>query len=73
MSMQIQVDPAGLTQEQREAVAGFILAYPAKGEAVTTLRVPKATAAAVAANPSGAIYACAVGRTLGQRRFARPA
>lgn len=31
MSMQIQVDPAGLTQEQREAVAGFILAYPAKG------------------------------------------
>lgn len=31
MSMQIQVDPAGLTQEQREAVAGFILTYPAKG------------------------------------------
>ena len=30
MSMQINVDPAGLTQEQREAVAGFILAYPAK-------------------------------------------
>ena len=30
MSMQISVDPAGLTQEQREAVAGFILAYPAK-------------------------------------------
>lgn len=29
MSMQIHVDPAGLTQEQREAVAGFILAYPA--------------------------------------------
>ena len=28
MSMQIHVDPAGLTQEQREAVAGFILAYP---------------------------------------------
>lgn len=28
MSMQISVDPAGLTQEQREAVAGFILAYP---------------------------------------------
>jgi hypothetical protein len=28
--MQINVDPAGLTQEQREAVAGFILAYPAK-------------------------------------------
>lgn len=28
MSMQINVDPAGLTQEQREAVAGFILAYP---------------------------------------------
>ena len=30
MSMQISVDPAGLSQEQREAVAGFILAYPAK-------------------------------------------
>jgi hypothetical protein len=30
MSMQINVDPAGLTQEQREAVAGFILAYPSK-------------------------------------------
>lgn len=30
MTMQINVDPAGLTQEQREAVAGFILAYPAK-------------------------------------------
>ena len=30
MSMQISVNPAGLTQEQREAVAGFILAYPSK-------------------------------------------
>lgn len=30
MSMQISVDPAGLSQEQREAVAGFILAYPGK-------------------------------------------
>ena len=30
MSMQINIDPAGLTQEQREAVAGFILAYPSK-------------------------------------------
>lgn len=30
MSIQISVDPAGLSQEQREAVAGFILAYPAK-------------------------------------------
>jgi hypothetical protein len=29
MSMQISVDPAGLTKAQREAVAGFILAYPA--------------------------------------------
>ena len=28
MSMQINVNPADLTQEQREAVAGFILAYP---------------------------------------------
>lgn len=59
MSMQIQVDPAGLTQEQREAVAGFILTYPAKGEAVTTLRVPQSTAAAVAANPAGAVQALA--------------
>ena len=31
MSMQIQVNPAGLSQAQREAVAGFILAYPANG------------------------------------------
>jgi len=33
--MQINVDPAGLTQEQREAVAGFILAYPGKACAGT--------------------------------------
>ncbi len=73
MSMQISVDPAGLTQEQREAVAGFILAYPSKAcggtchtsvaaeihdntEAVS-LRVPNAVAAAVAANPVGAVLA----------------
>jgi hypothetical protein len=73
MSMQINVDPAGLTQEQREAVAGFILAYPSKAcggtchtsvaaeihdntEAVS-LRVPNAVAAAVAANPVGAVLA----------------
>ena len=73
MSMQISVDPAGLTQEQREAVAGFILAYPSKAcggtchtsvaaeihdntEAVS-LRVQTATAAAVAANPVGAVLA----------------
>lgn len=30
MSIQISVDPSGLTQEQREAVAGFILAFPGK-------------------------------------------
>lgn len=30
MTMQISVDPAALSQEQREAVAGFILAYPGK-------------------------------------------
>lgn len=30
MSIQISVDPAGLSQEQREAVAGFILAFPDK-------------------------------------------
>lgn len=35
MSMQINVDPAALTQEQREAVAGFILAYPGKACAGT--------------------------------------
>ena len=35
MSMQINVDPAALSQEQREAVAGFILAYPAKACAGT--------------------------------------
>lgn len=35
MSMQISVDPAGLSQEQREAVAGFILAYPGKACAGT--------------------------------------
>lgn len=35
MSMQISVDPAALSQEQREAVAGFILAYPAKACAGT--------------------------------------
>ena len=35
MSMQISVDPAGLSQEQREAVAGFILAYPSKACAGT--------------------------------------
>lgn len=43
MTMQINVDPAALTQEQREAVAGFILAYPGKacagtcGHATSTL------------------------------------
>lgn len=35
MSMQINVDPAALSQEQREAVAGFILAYPGKACAGT--------------------------------------
>ena len=45
MSMQISVDPAGLSQEQREAVAGFILAYPGKtcagtcGHAVAEIHV----------------------------------
>lgn len=66
MSMQINVDPAGLTQEQREAVAGFILAYPSKTcggtchkdtTEVVTVRVPTETAAAVAANPVGAVQA----------------
>lgn len=35
MSMQISVDPGALSQEQREAVAGFILAYPGKACAGT--------------------------------------
>lgn len=35
MSIQISVDPAGLSQEQREAVAGFILAFPGKACAGT--------------------------------------
>jgi hypothetical protein len=64
MSMQINVDPAGLTQEQREAVAGFILAYPSShchtgaeihdASDIVTLRVPTPVADAVAANPTGA-------------------
>lgn len=33
--MQVTVNPAGLTQAQREAVAGFILAYPSKACAGT--------------------------------------
>ena len=35
MSIQISVDPAGLSQEQREVVAGFILAFPGKACAGT--------------------------------------
>ena len=35
MSIQISVDPAGLSQEQREAVADFILAFPGKACAGT--------------------------------------
>ena len=35
MSIQISVDPTTLSQEQREAVAGFILAYPSKACAGT--------------------------------------
>lgn len=41
MSMQITVNPNGLTKEQREAVAGFILAWPAGkvAQAMTALTV----------------------------------
>lgn len=39
--MQITVDPAGLSQEQREAVAGFILAYPQKSAALAAAAAPK--------------------------------
>ena len=35
MSIQISVDPTDMSQEQREAVAGFILAYPSKACAGT--------------------------------------
>ena len=35
MSIQITVDPDGMSQKQREAVAGFILAYPTKACAGT--------------------------------------
>lgn len=47
MSMQISVDPAALSQEQREAVAGFILAYPGSagtcGHAVAEIHVNGST------------------------------
>jgi len=38
MSMKIIVDPSGMTQEQREAVAGFILAYPVATATVIPIR-----------------------------------
>lgn len=47
MSMQIHVDPAGLTQAQREAVAGFILAYPVAVHNPEFARVPQFAAAPV--------------------------
>lgn len=40
MSMKIEVDPSGLSQEQREAVAGFILAYP-KNSAQAEAKIAK--------------------------------
>ena len=57
MSMQISVDPAALSQEQREAVAGFILAYPSSagtcGHAVAEIHA-HAHAAPVAAGATTA-------------------
>jgi hypothetical protein len=44
MGMQINVDPADMTQEQREAVAGFILAYPVKSVAAIPAFIHKDTA-----------------------------
>lgn len=44
MSMQISVDPASLSQEQREAVAGFILAYPGSAVAEIPAFIHKDTA-----------------------------
>lgn len=38
MGIQITVDPQGLTQQQKEAIAGFILAYPA-GQSLDTLHL----------------------------------
>lgn len=67
MSMQINVDPAGLTQEQREAVAGFILAYPGKacagscGKHTLGLEVHVDTTKAVAAVDALAAHANAAG------------
>ena len=67
MSMQINVDPAGLTQEQREAVAGFILAYPGKacagscGKHTLGLEVRVDTTKAVAAVDALAAHANAAG------------
>lgn len=67
MSIQISVDPAGLTQEQREAVAGFILAYPGKacagscGKHTLGLEVHVDTTKAVAAVDALAAHANAAG------------
>ena len=63
--MHIQCDPASMTQEQREAVAGFILAYPASPERkemlVTglTLQNPRATPAADISNWTEITEPCA--------------
>ena len=54
MSMQINVDPAALSQEQREAVAGFILAYPGTcgSHAVAEIHAHAAPVAAGATGPA---------------------
>ena len=59
MSMQINVDPACLTQEQREAVAGFILAYP--GNAEVRVDTSKAVDALAAHAHAAAIPAAVAG------------
>jgi hypothetical protein len=52
--MKIEVDPSGLTQEQREAVAGFILAYPVKSPQSLDLKLNLDTTEAEVAAAFGA-------------------
>lgn len=74
MTMQINVDPAALTQEQREAVAGFILAYPGlsctgvcgHGKSTLDLEVRVDTTAAHTAICEIHEHAVAAGLTPGQ-------
>ena len=61
MSIQISVDPTALSQEQREAVAGFILAFPTKtcagtcGHAVAEIQAHTHQAAAASGDTGPAL------------------